>query len=99
MRARRGGKWLVVVDGVEGKEYDGIGKGTLVFSPDSKRVAYEAQRGGKWLVVVDGVEGKEYDGIVEGTLVFSPDSKRVAYVSKAWRQAVGRSGWRGREGI
>ncbi len=97
--ARRGGKQLVVVDGVEGKEYDRIGQGTLVFSPDSKRVAYGARRGDKQLVVVDGVEGKEYDGIGQGTLVFSPDSKRVAYGGRAWRQAVGRSGWSGRQGI
>jgi hypothetical protein len=65
---------LVVVDGVEGKEYDGAA--SLVFSPDSGRVAYGAQRGGKWLVVVDGVEGKEYDAIRDP--VFSPDSQRVA---------------------
>ena len=76
--AQRGDKWLAVVDGVEGKEYDGAG--TLVFSPDSKRVAYAAQRGDKWLAVADGVEGKEYDGA--GTLVFSPDSKRVAYAAR-----------------
>ena len=36
--ARRGGKWLVVVDGVEGKEYDAIG--APLFSPDGQRVAY-----------------------------------------------------------
>ncbi|MCX7778531.1 MAG: hypothetical protein N2381_10850, partial [Armatimonadetes bacterium] len=70
---------FVVVDGVEGKEYDGIVKGTLIFSPDSKRFAYGARRGGKEFVVVDGDEGKEYDGI--GTLIFSPDSKRFAYVA------------------
>src|SRR5664280_271730 len=75
----RGSKRLVVVDGVEGREYDGIDAGTPVFSPDSKRAAYGAGRGDKWLVVVDGMEGKEYDGIMAGTPVFSPDSKRVAY--------------------
>jgi len=72
-----GGKWLVVLDGVEGRQYDGIGKGSPVFSPDSKRLAYGAVRGNNQLVVVDGVEGKEYDGV--GPPVFSPDSKRVAF--------------------
>ena len=78
----------MVVDGVEGKEYDGIGQGSLVFSPDSKRVAYAAQRGGKQLVVVDGVEGKEYDGI--GRALSS--SARTA---NAWLmgQSVAASGW------
>jgi hypothetical protein len=46
----------MVVDGVVGKEYDGIGD--HAFSPDSKRFGYAADRGGKWSVVVDGVEGK-----------------------------------------
>ena len=32
-----GDKWLVVVDGEEGKQYDGIGT-VPIFSPDSKRV-------------------------------------------------------------
>ena len=45
---QRGGKWLVVVDGVEGKKYDAVVAGSSVFSPDSKRVAYGAERGGKW---------------------------------------------------
>ncbi|HOK09764.1 MAG TPA: hypothetical protein PLJ10_08900, partial [Candidatus Hydrogenedens sp.] len=69
--AKRGDKWVVVVDGVEGKEYDGIGAGSLIFSPDSRRVAYSAKRGGKWVVVVDGVEGKEYGVVLTGSnLVF-----------------------------
>lgn len=69
--AGRGKKQLVVVDGVEGKEYDGIGEWSALSSPDSKRVAYGARRGKKWLVVVDGVEGKEYDRFIRGsTLVF-----------------------------
>jgi hypothetical protein len=82
-----GDKILVVVDGKEGKEYDGIGVGTLTFSPDSKHIAYVAKRGDKVFVVVDGKEGKEYDGILEGTLTFSPNSKHVAYVAgrgKKW---------------
>jgi hypothetical protein len=81
--ARLGEKMFVVVDGVEGKEYYGIGKeyygivkDTLVFSPDSNRIAYGATRGGKSLVVVDGVEGKEYDDIVKGSrLVFDSPTK------------------------
>ncbi len=62
---------LVVVDGEDGKEYDGILEGTPVFSPDSRRVAYGARRRDKHLVVVDGVEGKEHDGFLRGsTIVF-----------------------------
>ncbi|MGB9488739.1 MAG: hypothetical protein WCD04_21820, partial [Terriglobia bacterium] len=94
--AQRGDRQLVVVDAVEAKEYDWIGKGAPVFSPDSKRVAYVAKRGGKWSVVVDDVEGKEYDGI--GSLVFSPDSKRVAYVAmRGGKQLVVLDGVEGKE--
>ena len=60
--------------------YDDIMKGTPVFSPDGKRVAYSARKGGRWFVVVDGQAGPEYDGIMAGTPVFSPDGKRLAYV-------------------
>jgi hypothetical protein len=48
----------------------------LVFSPDSKSMAYVAwRRGGKQLVVVDGVEGKEYDGFLGSGLVFDTRSQ------------------------
>lgn len=73
-----GTTWSVVVDGKEGKQYDRIGTGTPIFSPDSKRVAYGAQVGDKWFVVVDGREGQQYDAIVTvggGRILFgSPDS-------------------------
>jgi hypothetical protein len=43
--SKRGDKWRVVVDGLEGKEYDGIMRDSAVFSPDSRRVAYVGFRG------------------------------------------------------
>ena len=70
---------FAVVDGQEGKRYDGIFP--PVFSPDSQRVAYVAIVSNQMFVVVDGKEEKRYDGIGEGTLIFSPDSQRVAYVA------------------
>src|SRR5262249_9673476 len=69
---------------------------TVLFSPDSKRVAYIAVRGaqyqerlggnlvkgigGKWSIFVDGQQGREYDFIDQVT--FSPDSKHVACVAR-----------------
>jgi hypothetical protein len=38
-------------------------KGSLMVSPDSRRVVYVIPAGKKWVVVVDGVEGKQYDEI------------------------------------
>lgn len=64
----------VVADGVEGKEYKQISD--LVFSPDSRHMAYLAERGGKWFAVVDGVEGREYEGFLPGSrLVFDSPSQ------------------------
>ena len=57
-------KGFVVVDGKKGERYDGIMKGTPIFSPDSKRLAYGVGEGNKQFVVVDGEEGKKYDDIV-----------------------------------
>ena len=65
-------KACVVVDGQAGAEYDGIVKGTPLFSPDSKRVAYVAIKGEKSFVVVDHQACAEYYEILEGTLIFSP---------------------------
>ena len=62
--ARAGSKQCVVVDGKEEKQYDAIVEGTLVFSPDSKRVAYGARAGSRVFVVMDGKEGNQYDAII-----------------------------------
>ncbi len=75
--ARRGDKLLVIVDGAEGKPYDGIGEGSLTFSPDSKRVAYMAKREGKWVVIVDGVEGKTYNGFLRGSRLVFDDTRSL----------------------
>ncbi len=74
-------KHVVLLDGKEQGSYvAGIIKGTLIFSPDSQRLAYQAADKGKVVAVVDGQEGKHYDSFAKGGLHFSPDSRRVAYV-------------------
>ena len=73
---------LVVVDGTEGKRYNQIGRAHLIFSPDSKRVAYVAQAGGLQFVVVDGHEHARTSLVLEGSLTFSPDGEHIAYVAR-----------------
>ena len=85
-----GDKQFVVVNGKEGKQYDGIWW-EPIFSPDSKRLAYVAVvgtglLGTKLFVVVGGKEGKQYDALTfliggrviiigGGRIIFdSPDS-------------------------
>lgn len=79
--AVRKGRNLVVLDGVAGKEYDGIGG--VTFSPDSKRLAYMAQRGDERFIVVDGAEQSlRFDGMHASGPVFSPDSQHLGYIGK-----------------
>ena len=78
-RPSAGGKWIVVIDGVESKEFDQVGN--LSFSPDGKRVSYGVEQGGKQFFVVDNQVGgeKEFDKVAGASFSWSPDSKRYAY--------------------
>lgn len=63
----------------------------LLFSPDSRRVAYVSVKGGDWYargytvrarrrVYVDGVAGPEYDALFLGPVVFTADGRHVIYI-------------------
>jgi len=57
----RNGQYVVVVDGVEGREFDLVMRGTVEFTPDSQHIVYVAARGKEkrqlsWYLVVDGLE-------------------------------------------
>jgi len=74
----KGEKSVAVVDGRPTPELDRVSR--LIFSPDSRRVAYVAQSGEDAFVVADGQAGLPSDGISD--LIFSPDSKCFTYVAK-----------------
>jgi Tol biopolymer transport system component len=84
--AGRSNKFLVVVDGKEGPEFDRIGVGAPSFSPDSRRVSYFADRGGKTFAIVDGIESKPFDFASFDAPIFSPDSRRVIYMARRDKQ-------------
>lgn len=74
------GKVMAFVDGKEaGPAFGEIVGHRILFSPDSKRYAFEARNGTREFVVVDGQREKTYDHIGSNTLTFSPNSQRVAY--------------------
>ncbi len=72
----RGGKELVILNGVAHEKYSRVS--TLTFSPNSKHFAYEAIKKGKKIIVLGGVEQEQkYDAVFMPT--FSPDSKQFVY--------------------
>ena len=66
-----------IVDGTAQKTYAKVA--ALVFSPDSKWLAYAATDGKQWFVVVAGRAEAAYQRVGEPT--FAPTSKRLAYVA------------------
>jgi Tol biopolymer transport system component len=75
--AKTGGKYLVVVDGTEVGPFDQVGMASLLFSPDSRQLAFKYERDGRSHVWRNGREEGSFESIAG--LTFSPDSKRLAY--------------------
>jgi hypothetical protein len=83
-RDKRGKQWVVMLNGQpQGAAYDDVH--SILFSPDSRHLAYAARRGNDrariWRVVLDGQEQKEAFGGVVG-LKFSVNSQRFAYMGR-----------------
>lgn len=77
----------VVLDGDAGPVFREVVRGSIVFSNDSKRMAYIGiKENGTSVVVCDGKASEEYNRII-GRPSFSNDSKRVAFAA-----SKGRSG-------
>jgi S1-C subfamily serine protease len=72
-------KQFIVIDGVAGPEFDEVFANSVIFSPDSARLAYSASDGSGVCAVVDGKSQRRYERL--RALTFSPDSKRLAYVA------------------
>ena len=75
--AVRGEKATVVVDGREGPLFDGVLRGTPVFSLDARRVAYAGKRRGKWQIIADGLVRYSYPLVKEYSVQFTPDGSRL----------------------
>ncbi|MBV9928461.1 MAG: hypothetical protein JOZ96_25825 [Acidobacteria bacterium] len=100
--AKRGGKQVAVVDGVEGRPYDYVGD--IYISPGAAHTLYPARRAdGEAFIVYDGEEGPTYSNVeIEGFDVkpFSPDGRHYFYTasrgegydSKQYVVADGREG-------
>jgi roadblock/LC7 domain-containing protein len=72
----------VVIDGKPHRDYFGILQGSLVFSPNGKRVAYIAlDTLNRASLVVDGYLLPNAGSISDSVPLFSPDSKHIAYTA------------------
>ena len=64
------------MDGHPGPGYEKL-TDLVVFSPDSRRVAYVAGSNGDMAAIIDGKANGHYDDVYG--IAFSPDSRHVAY--------------------
>jgi len=76
-----GGKQSLVYNAGDGEKqfqaFDGIG--TIVFSPDGRRLAITTMTEKTWSITVDGKSTGQYEGT--GGMLFSPDNTRLAAVA------------------
>ena len=79
-------KMVVVVDGKKGPVFDGISSFGVLYSPDSRNIAYVAKKSSLWHVVINDEIGEGYEAIGNRGLKFSPGWDRVAFRAK-------RRGW------
>jgi hypothetical protein len=75
--ARKGSAWVVVVNGVEGPEFDGVE--SLALSPDGTHAAYAGRRGDKATLMLDKDRGPEFDQVK--ALRFYAEGKRLSYAA------------------
>jgi hypothetical protein len=73
----------VVIDGQPSDGYGPVLQGSLMFSPESKHVAFAALKSVHWVVVVDGREGPKFAKV--GIPIFSREGGHVAYTALTGR--------------
>lgn len=77
---------VVIVDGVEGPEYQAVIADSPVVSKDGTKILYGVRKGAKWLVWLNGKEGPAYDRV--GHLAVSANGATVAYQARKGNSAV-----------
>jgi Tol biopolymer transport system component len=70
--------WFVNVDGIQDGPFEYIGE--IIFSPDSKRIAFSVRIEGQDYVLVDRVKSPAYQHVSKPE--FSADSRHLAYNAK-----------------
>lgn len=68
--------------------FDGIADSSLIFSPDSKRLAFVAGISGGMAVAAGDRVGRPCAGIARGSLRFSGDSRHFAYIAHDYTAGI-----------
>jgi len=84
--AKRGQRFFLVYDGIEGEGYDRIEESSFLFSSNGIHYAFVGKRGDKSLVVTETGKEKAYDEIGEGLIKFSPDGQILTYPARVGTQ-------------
>lgn len=73
----------LVVNGERQKNYEDVKN--LVFSPDSKRLAYVVSILGKFFVILDETEGERFEKIIDNKIIFDTADKFYYLTEDSWR--------------
>src|SRR5664280_3716831 len=88
IRDRNPIKWVAVIDGQAGPEFDQLTN--IVFSPDGLRAAYAGMavtgNRNRWYAVIDGKKSLDYDSC--SNFLFSSDSRHLAYLASNGQKSV-----------
>jgi hypothetical protein len=88
--ARRNSKWVAVIDGKEGPEFESIRVDRFWFTADGAHSAYVGTREGRQIAVLNGKESKPYGYIYDPA--FSPDGRHHTYLvadeEKKWNDGA-----------
>ncbi len=79
--AQKGKSRVLVLDGREWPLEAEVVQGSLMVSPDNKRLALVAVAQDKWQVMVDGRPDPPFDFVIAETLKFSRNSKHSGYLA------------------
>lgn len=79
LRVRQGPNERLFVDGQAQPAYSQIAPQSVIWSPDSRHLAYVAAHQGKVIMVRDGQESAHYDAIAKGSATWSADNRRLAF--------------------
>lgn len=79
IKNKEGFNHYAVINGKMLPCYETVVEGTLTWSHDGTKLAYEAEWHDEFFAIVGGKEGKRYGDVIQVTMTYSPDDRHFAY--------------------